>query len=812
MKEKVLKTSIFTIFVACILLLGAAFAGLKTAANAEQGKVTSQFAIAELPTGVPEMVTVAGVKQGTTADSEFKKQQIQMVTAGGESVPAFYVDKLHLVMALNCVTLAEPIENISALTDIRIRIYAHLSSHTTYRVADTSVRGVRLFALDSTGEDKGILIPANVKQDQWIDLSLTFSEFSALCDKDGVFRGLKFGSWIRGTSADTEIYQDGSAFLAVKEISYSVDSREQNIEIADFPEGVDKMTKVSGVGAGQMGDSKLIYEAIQQKTVSGISGGSISVHHKNAIVSSNAILLKQPVDDAVNSIKEVKIRIYAHLWSGAYWANNTNRGLRLFSLDSDGSDKGVLIPRTVVQDRWVDLTLSKGELSALCDADGALRGIKIGSLIRSEMLYPDGAAYIVVGDVIVDEKLAQKPLVLEKIGDVKYGDTAALSFTGGSGTGALSFEILSGTAQFESNRLTFTALGEVKLQVKKAFDDDFKAAESNIITVNVEKFTDNRISWIAEPKDMPYTGDVVSVQAEALRGDVALEFFAWDFEKNSWTPSGTADAPSQRGRYKVVAKVDGNEFYEGNVLEKEFYITAAVTLENATYTGSTRAGETIAFSATPPIGMQVDDFEVKVGDGEFVRLDGNTYKMGTEDIVVRALFKKITYKVTAEEGVSYTGTPEYQQTITVSAATPPVGKTVGYFTVNGEKIAGNTFVMPAQDVVLGVVYKNATYKITAESGITYTGTPQFGETITLDAGTAPEGKALEYFTVNGEKIEGNTFTMPAGDVQISAVWKNAETKKSGCNSVVTLYAGGGLFVLAVSAVLFWLAFSKKRAK
>ena len=811
MKEKVLKTSIFTIFVACILLLGAAFAGLKTAANAEQGKVTSQFAIAELPTGVPEMVTVAGVKQGTTADSEFKKQQIQMVTAGGESVPAFYVDKLHLVMASNCVTLAEPIENISALTDIRIRIYAHLSSHTTYRVADTSVRGVRLFALDSTGEDKGILIHADVKQDQWIDLSLTFSEFSALCDKDGVFRGLKFGSWIRGTSADTEIYQDGSAFLAVKEISYSVDSREQNIEIADFPEGVDKMTKVSGVGAGQMGDSKLIYEAIQQKTVSGISGGSISVHHKNAIVSSNAILLKQPVDDAVNSIKEVKIRIYAHLWSGAYWANEVNRGLRLFSLDSDGSGRGVLIPRAVVQDRWTDLTLTEEQLAVLCDADGTFRGIKIGSLIRSEMLYPDGAAYIVVGDVIVEEKLSQMPLVLEEIGNVKYGDTAALSFTGGSGTGALSFEILSGTAQLESNRLTFTALGEVKLQVKKAFDDDFKAAESNIITVNVEKFTDNRISWIAEPKDMPYTGDAVSVQAEALRGDVALEFFAWDFEKNSWTPSGTADAPSQRGRYKVVAKVDGNEFYEGNVLEKEFYITAAVTLENATYTGSTRAGETIAFSATPPIGMQVDGFEVKVGDGEFVRLDGNTYKMGTEDIVVRALFKKITYKVTAEEGVSYTGTPEYQQTITVSAATPPVGKTVDYFTVNGEKIAGNTFVMPAQDVVLGVVYKNATYKITAESGITYTGTPQFGETITLDAGTAPEGKALEYFTVNGEKIEGNTFTMPAGDVQISAVWKNAETKKSGCNSVVNLNAvGGGIAVWA--AVVLLVSFSKKREK
>ena len=812
MKEKVLKTSIFTIFVACILLLGAAFAGLKTAANAEQGKVTSQFAIAELPTGVPEMVTVAGVKQGTTADSEFKKQQIQMVTAGGESVPAFYVDKLHLVMASNCVTLAEPIENISALTDIRIRIYAHLSSHTTYRVADTSVRGVRLFALDSTGEDKGILIHADVKQDQWIDLSLTFSDFTALCDKDGVFRGLKFGSWIRGTSADTEIWQDGSAFLAVKEISYAVETREQNIRIAAFPEGVQKMSKVAGLGAGQMGDSQFTYESIREKEVAGISGGAISVHHKNAVVSDNAILLKQPVENAVDSVKDVKIRIYAHLWSGPYWANNTNRGLRLFSLDSDGSDKGVLIPRTVVQDRWVDLTLSKGELSALCDADGALRGIKIGSLIRSEMLYPDGAAYIVVGDVIVEEKLSQMPLVLEEIGNVKYGDTAALSFTGGSGTGALSFEILSGTAQLASNRLTFTALGEVKLQVKKAFDDDFKAAESNIITVNVEKFTDNRISWIAEPKDMPYTGDAVSVQAEALRGDVALEFFAWDFEKNSWTPSGTADAPSQRGRYKVVAKVDGNEFYEGSVLEKEFYITAAVTLENVTYTGSTRAGETIAFSATPPIGMQVDGFEVKVGDGEFVRLDGNTYKMGTEDIVVRALFKKITYKVTAEEGVSYTGTPEYQQTITVSAATAPVGKTVDYFTVNGEKIAGNTFVMPAQDVVLGVVYKNENYKITAENGITYTGTPQFGETITLDAGTAPEGKALEYFTVNGEKIEGNTFTMPAGDVQISAVWKNAEKEKSGCNSVVTLYAGGGLFVLAVSAVLFWLAFSKKRAK
>lgn len=50
-----------------------------------------------------------------------------------------------------------------------------------------------------------------------------------------------------------------------------------------------------------------------------------------------------------------------------------------------------------------------------------------------------------------------------------------------------------------------------------------------------------------------------------------------------------------------------------------------------------------------------------------------------------------------------------------------------------------------------------------------------GETVTLTAAEAPEGKAFAYFTANGKRIEGNKYLLTAGEVTFGVVYSNIST-------------------------------------
>ncbi|MDE5896616.1 MAG: hypothetical protein K2H43_02240, partial [Clostridia bacterium] len=56
-----------------------------------------------------------------------------------------------------------------------------------------------------------------------------------------------------------------------------------------------------------------------------------------------------------------------------------------------------------------------------------------------------------------------------------------------------------------------------------------------------------------------------------------------------------------------------------------------------------------------------------------------------------------------------------------------------------------------------------------------------GETVTLTAGEAPEGKAFAYFTADGERLTGNTLVLSKTDYEIKAVYTEI--------SILTLGAG-----------------------
>ena len=107
-------------------------------------------------------------------------------------------------------------------------------------------------------------------------------------------------------------------------------------------------------------------------------------------------------------------------------------------------------------------------------------------------------------------------------------------------------------------------------------------------------------------------------------------------------------------------------------------------------------------------------------------------------------------------------------------ATPAEGYTLDYFTLDGERINGDTFIMPARNVDVSAVFTANAYSITVvqPTGGTVSASKLsafFGEAVELTA-VPDEGYELSHYVVNGAANNGGTFTMPARDVIVTAVF------------------------------------------
>ncbi len=107
-------------------------------------------------------------------------------------------------------------------------------------------------------------------------------------------------------------------------------------------------------------------------------------------------------------------------------------------------------------------------------------------------------------------------------------------------------------------------------------------------------------------------------------------------------------------------------------------------------------------------------------------------------------------------------------------ATPAEGYTLDYFTLDGERINGDTFIMPARNVEVSAVFTANAYSITvvqpAGGTVSASATSAAAGTTIELAATPAEGYTLDYFTLDGERINGDTFIMPARNVEVSAVF------------------------------------------
>ena len=188
---------------------------------------------------------------------------------------------------------------------------------------------------------------------------------------------------------------------------------------------------------------------------------------------------------------------------------------------------------------------------------------------------------------------------------------------------------------------------------------------------------------------------------------------------------------------------------------------------------SATAGTTIELTANPAEGYTLDYFTL---DGE--RINGDTFIMPARNVEVSAVFTANAYSITVVQPAGGTvtafATSATAGTTVKLTATPAEGYTLDYFTLDGARINGNTFIMPARNVEVSAVFTANAYSITvvqSTNGMVSASATSAtaGTTIELTA-TPAEGYTLDYFTLDGERINGDTFIMPARNVEVSAVF------------------------------------------
>ena len=325
----------------------------------------------------------------------------------------------------------------------------------------------------------------------------------------------------------------------------------------------------------------------------------------------------------------------------------------------------------------------------------------------------------------------------------KEAQSSTVSFTGldyGSDAGRVFYTVQEGKQ-------------EESIKLSTAFDAEPGAVKYSINVVQPANGS------VAASATSATAGTTVELTANPAEG-YTLDYFTLDGERIN------GDTFIMPARNVEVSAVFTANAYSITVVQP----TGGTVSASAT---SATAGTTVKLTANPAEGYTLDYFTL---DGE--RINGNTFSMPARNVEVSAVFTANAYSITVVQPtggmVSASATSAAAGTTVELTATPAEGYTLDYFTLDGERINGNTFSMPARNVEVSAVFTANAYSITVvqPTGGTVSASATSataGTTIELTA-TPAEGYTLDYFTLDGERINGDTFIMPARNVDVSAVF------------------------------------------
>lgn len=270
-------------------------------------------------------------------------------------------------------------------------------------------------------------------------------------------------------------------------------------------------------------------------------------------------------------------------------------------------------------------------------------------------------------------------------------------------------------------------------------------------------------------------------------------FVRWTSEDGVVFDSETSDATS----FEMPAKnVTVTAVFED--------IDYTVTVTDGTADKTTaHYGDSVTITAyAAPAGQTFDRWEITGIDTASLDLTQAelTFTVGTADIAAKATYKYIDYTATVEGGTAYTDgdpaesiTAKYGDFVNIVAEVPTGKRFVRWTSDSAEVVFDSetsdftSFEMPASDVVVTAVFENIDYTVTVTDGTADKTTAHYGDTVSITAGEAAEGKVFDKWTCEtaGITIEfasatsaSTTFTMPAGDITVKANYRNEEEAPS----------------------------------
>ena len=267
---------------------------------------------------------------------------------------------------------------------------------------------------------------------------------------------------------------------------------------------------------------------------------------------------------------------------------------------------------------------------------------------------------------------------------------------------------------------------------------------------------------------------------------------------------------------QVLVTREGNKWSfimpQGNITIDATFSKVTHTLTKQTEHGSFTIPATASYGDTVEVTNITADpgyvFSKIIVNGNTIT--GTSFKMPDSNTTVQVVFKAVDYTVSKNNvdhaRISLSSTKAYYgDTITVSV-TPDEGYIVSAIKVNGVVISGNSFVVEGDSDVT-VELTAIDYSITvnpSENGsiVPDKTTANVGDLITLTVNPNATYKLRDLIIKNGDslvarQVKGNTvtFTMPAGNVTISATFK-----QEGYDIKIDINEGGSVIVNPVSAL------------
>ena len=297
-------------------------------------------------------------------------------------------------------------------------------------------------------------------------------------------------------------------------------------------------------------------------------------------------------------------------------------------------------------------------------------------------------------------------------------------------------------------------------------------SSNGMVTANRDKAIQGETITLTIAPDTGYALSSLTVNGEDVAAQVADGAYSFAMPEGSVTVTATFEA--------IDYVITVSESENGAVgADKE---TAII-------------GEEVTLTVTPDKGYVVNSLTVNGEDVTAQVADGAySFTMPAGNMTVTATFKAIDYVITVSESENgavgadkETAIIGEEVTLTV---TPDKGYVVNSLTVNGEDVTAQvadgaySFTMPAGDVTVTATFKAIIYGITideSENGTVGADKENaiIGEEVTLTI-TPDTGYALSSLTVNGEDVTDQvvedkySFTMPAGDVTVSAEFEMAD--------------------------------------